>query len=139
MKKALFLGMAWGFLCAGPAFGADFYSVRGVAGQVHRLGAAGQWIRVSEGDILSPSTTIRIGLDAALTVADGDTEQILRSARQGSLESFLGSGAAGAGGRISVGGRAVDSTVSPARPGASPAPGYSPGAPVQDRELDWAE
>ena len=139
MKKALLFGLAWGFLCAASAFGADSYSVRSVAGQVYRLGPAGQWIRISEGDALSPSTIIRIGLDAALVVADGDTEQTLRSARQGALESFLGAGAAGAGGRISVGGRAVDSPASPAASGNAPPSGSQARPPVQDRELDWAE
>jgi hypothetical protein len=131
MKKALFLGMVCGLVCAGFVFGADSWSVRSVTGQAHRLGSAGQWIAVSEGDLLSPSTIIRIGLDSALTLANGDTEQVLRSARQGALESFLGSGAAGAEGRVSVGGRAVDSDASPASPAIR--------APVQEREPDWAE
>jgi hypothetical protein len=139
MKKALFFGVVCGFVCAGFVFGADSYSVRSVAGQVRRLGPGGQWIAVSQGDVLSPSTIIQIGFNAALVVTYGDTEQTLRSARQGALESFLGSGAAGAEGRISVGGRAVDSHASPAVPGASPGPGSSPRALVQERELDWAE
>jgi hypothetical protein len=139
MKKAIFFGMAWGFLCAGFVFGADPYSVRSVSGAAHRLGPAGQWIALSEGDILSPSTIIRIGLDAALVVTDGSAEQILRSARQGALESFLGTGAGGGEGRISVGGRAIDSNVSPAVSGASPVAGSSTTAPVHNRELDWAE
>ncbi|MDR0598204.1 MAG: hypothetical protein LBG14_06835 [Treponema sp.] len=139
MKKALFFAAAYGFLCAGFVFGADSYSVRSITGPVYRLGSAGQWIAVSEGDTLSPATIIRIGFNAALTVTDGDTERILRSERQGALESFLGSGAAGSEGRISVGGRAVDSGASPAVSGTSPAAGSSAGAPVRDRELDWAE
>jgi hypothetical protein len=135
MKKALLIGLAYGLVCAGLVFGADSYSVLGVAGQAHRLGPAGQWIAISQGDSLRPSAIIRIGADSALTLTDGDTEHILRSARQGTVESFLGSGAAGAEGRVSVGGRAVDSVASP--PGSS-----SPSAiraPVQGRELDWAE
>jgi hypothetical protein len=132
MKKALLLGMVCGLVGAGVVFGADSWSVRSVAGQAHRLGPAGQWIAVSEGDLLSPSAIIRIGLDSALTLANGDAEQVLRSARQGALESFLGSGAAGAEGRVSVGGRAVDSDAS------SPS-GPAIRTPVQERELDWAE
>jgi hypothetical protein len=139
MKKALLFGVAWGLVAAGFVFGADSYSVQGVAGPVYRLGSAGQWIAVSEGDTLSPSTIIRIGLNAALVVKDGDGEQILRSVRQGALESFLGAGAAGAEGRVSVGGRAVDSPVSPAVSGASPPDLSSAGMLVRDRELDWAE
>jgi hypothetical protein len=139
MKKALLFGMVWGLAAAGFVFGADFYSVAGVAGPVYRLGSAGQWIAVSQGDALSPSTIIRIGLNAALVVTDGDTEQVLRSSRQGALESFLGAGATGADGRVSVGGRAVDSHASPVGSGVS-APGLSPtGTPVRDREMDWAE
>jgi hypothetical protein len=117
MKKTLFFVVACGFLCAGFVFGADSYSVQRVAGPVCRLGAAGQWIAVSEGDALSAASIIRIGFNAALVVKNGDTEQTLRSTRQGALESFLSSGAAGAEGRISVGGR----------------------APVRNRNLDWAE
>jgi hypothetical protein len=138
MKKALFFIAAWGFLCAGFVFGADSYSVRSSAGPVYRLGPAGQWIAVSPGDILNPATIIRLGFNASLVVTDGETEQTIRSARQGALESFLSSGAAGAEGRISVGGRAVDSHVPPAT---SPLAGSSASAAVsvQDRELDWAE
>jgi hypothetical protein len=139
MKKALFFGVAWGLLCAGLVFGAEPYSVLDATGPVHRLGPAGQWIAVSEGDALSPSTIIRIGLNAALVVKNGDTERILRSARQGALESFLKSGATGSEGRISVGGRAVDSDTSPAISGAVPAAGASPGTLPLERELDWAE
>jgi hypothetical protein len=139
MKKALLLGVAYGFVCAGFVFGADFYTVRSAAGPVYRLGPAGQWITVSEGDVLNPSTIIRIELNAALVVSHGDTEQTLRSARQGALESFLGSGAAGAEGRISVGGRAVDSHLSPKAAGTSPVAGFPARALVQDHELDWAE
>jgi hypothetical protein len=135
MKKALLLGVACGFLCAGFVFGADSYFVLRVTGQAYRLGPAGQWIAISEGESLRPSAIIRIGADSAVALASGDTEHILRSARQGSLESFLGSGAAGAEGRISVGGRAVDSSASP--PGSFSGP--LPGAPVQGRQLDWAE
>jgi hypothetical protein len=133
MKRALFFGVVCGFLCAGPVFGADSYSVQSAAGPVYRLGSAGQWIAVSQGDVLSPATIIRIGFNGALTISDGDTDRILRSTRQGSLESFLGSGAAGSEGRVSVGGRAVDSNT------ASPAPELPARAPVRDRELDWAE
>jgi hypothetical protein len=139
MKKTLFFSVICGLFCAGFVFGADSYSVRSAAGPVYRLGPAGQWIAVSEGDALSPSTIIRIGPNAVLVVKNGDTEQILRSARQGSLESFLGSGAAGAEGRISVGGRAVDSDTSPAISGAVPAAGSSPRTLPLERELDWAE
>ena len=139
MKKILLFGAVCGLFCAGFVFGADSYSVRSIAGPVYRLGAAGQWIAVSEGDILNPATIIRIGFDAALVVANGDTEQILRSARQGSLESFLGAGSAGSEGRISVGGRAVDSNASSAIPETSPASRSPARAPVQERELDWAE
>jgi hypothetical protein len=139
MKKALFFCVAWGFLCAGPVFGADSYSVRDAAGPLYRLGPAGQWIRISPGDVLSPSTIIRIELNAALFISDGERDLVLRSARQGALESFLGSGAAGAEGRVSVGGRAVDSDSSPAFSGTIPAPGAPTRAPIRDRELDWAE
>jgi hypothetical protein len=139
MKKALFLSVVCGFICAGFVFGADAYTVRSATGPVYRLGPAGQWIAVSPGDILSPSTIIRIGFNAALVVKNEDMEQILRSARQGALGSFLGAGAAGAEGRVSVGGRAIDSNASPAVSGAPPKPGSPPKAPVQDRELDWAE
>jgi hypothetical protein len=139
MKKALLLCVAWGLLAAGFVFGADSYTVAGVAGPVYRLGSAGQWIAVSEGDILNPATIIRIGINAALVVKDGDTEPVLRSSRQGALESFLGAGATGAEGRVSVGGRAVDSYAAPAGSGAT-APGLPlTGTPVRDRELDWAE
>jgi hypothetical protein len=136
MKKALLFGVIWGLACAGFVFGADSYPVRSVTGPVYRLGPAGQWIAVSPGDILSPATIIRIGINAVLTLTDGDREQTLRSTRQGALESFLGTGAAGAEGRISVGGRAVDSSVSPPIP---PVPGASARTPVWDRELDWVE
>jgi hypothetical protein len=137
MKKALFLGVLWGFFFAAAVFGADFYSVRSVAGQAHRLGPAGQWIPVFEGDILSSSVIIRTGQDAVLIVASGDTERIIRSARQGSLESFLSSGAAGGEGRVSTGGRAFDTNVSPAVSASSPP---SPSRPRgQAGELDWAE
>ena len=139
MKKALFFGVAYGFLCVGFVFGADVYSVLDITGQAHRLGPAGQWIAISEGDLLSPSTVIRIGFNTALVVKNGDTEQILRSARQGALESFLGSGATGAEGSVSVGGRAIDFDVSPAGSGASPDFGFPVGALAPDRELDWAE
>jgi hypothetical protein len=139
MKKTLFFSVVCGLFCAGLAFGAEPYSVRSATGPVHRLGPAGQWIAVAEGDALSPSTIIRIGLNASLVVKNGDTEQILRSARQGALESFLKSGATGSEGRISVGGRAVDSDTSPAISGAAPAAGSSPRTLPVERELDWAE
>jgi hypothetical protein len=139
MRKALFLGVAWGFMFTGLVFGADSYSVRSIAGQAHRLGPAGQWMPVSTGDILSPSTIIRIGQNAVLLVADGETEWTLRSARQGTLESFLGAGSVGAEGRVSTGGRAVDSNVSTAVSGAAAIPAPPARAPEQDRELDWAE
>jgi hypothetical protein len=139
MKKALLCGVVCGLLCAGFVFGAESYSVRSATGPVYRLGPAGQWIAVSQGDALSPSTVIRIGLNATLVVKNGDREQILRSARQGALESFLGSGAAGAEGRVSVGGRAVDSDVSPVISGTSPVARPSVRTPPHERELDWAE
>jgi hypothetical protein len=139
MKKTLFFGVIFGLLCVGFVFGAESYSVRSATGPVYRLGPAGQWIAVSQGDTLSPSTIIRIGLNAALVVKNGDTEQILRSARQGALESFLKSGAAGSEGRISVGGRAVDSGASPAMSGTVPAAGSSARTASIERELDWAE
>jgi hypothetical protein len=138
-KKALLFGLVWGLVTAGFVFGADSYSVKGVAGPVYRLGFAGQWIAVSQGDVLNPSAIIWIGPNATLVIQDGNTEQALRSTRQGSLGSFLGAGAAGAEGRVSVGGRAVDFHVSTTASGASPPGLPSTGAPVRDRELDWAE
>jgi hypothetical protein len=139
MKKTLLFGVVCGFVVAGFVFGADSYSVQGLAGQAHRLGPAGQWIPVSAGDILSPSAVIRIGQNAVLIVSDGETEWILRSARQGALESFLGAAAAGAEGRVSTGGRSVDSNVSTAVSGAAAIPAPPAWTPAQDRELDWAE
>jgi hypothetical protein len=139
MKKALFFGVLCGFVFAGFAFGADTYSVRSIAGQAHRLGPAGQWIPVSAGDILSPSSVIRIGQNAVLIVTGGEEEWTLRSARQGALESFLGSAAAGAEGRVSTGGRVFDSNVSAALPGSAAVPVPPIRMPEQDRELDWAE
>jgi hypothetical protein len=142
MKKALFFGVLWVCCFAGPVFGADFYSVRSVAGQAHRLGPAGQWIPIFEGDILSASAIIRTGQDAVLIVVSGETERIIRSARQGSLESFLSSGAAGGEGRVSTGGRAFDTNVSPAgstRSGASAIPPPPARQRGQAGDLDWAE
>jgi hypothetical protein len=136
MKKALFFGMLWGFFFAPSVFGADFYSVRSVAGQAHRLGPAGQWIPIFEGEILGSSVIIRTGPDAVLIVAAGDTERIIRSARQGSLESFLSPGAAGGEGRVSTGGRAFDTNVSPAVSGAAGLPARQRG---QAGDLDWAD
>jgi hypothetical protein len=136
MKKALFFGVLWGFFFAVAVFGADFYSVRSVAGQAHRLGPAGQWIPIFEGDILSSSVTIRTGKDAVLIVASGGTERIIRSARQGSLASFLSSGAAGGEGRVSTGGRAFDTNVSSASSVVPPLPARPRGQPA---DLDWAE
>jgi hypothetical protein len=142
VKKALFFGAVCGLLFAGSAFGADFYSVRSVAGQAHRLGPAGQWIPIFEGEILGSSVIIRTGQDAVLMVAAGDTERIIRSARQGTLESFLSPGAAGGEGRVSTGGRAFDSHVSPAGSAFSNLPPF-PVRPTrprgQDGDLDWAE
>jgi hypothetical protein len=139
MKKALFFGVLGGFFFAVSVFGADFYSVRSVAGQAHRLGPAGQWIPVFEGDILSSSVIIRTGPDAVLIVASGDTERIIRSARQGSLESFLASGAAGGEGRVSTGGRAFDTNVSPAGSAFSGASRFPAGPRGQAGDLDWAD
>jgi hypothetical protein len=134
MKKAFFFGVLWGFFFVGAVFGADFYSVLSVAGQAHRLGPAGQWIPIFEGDLLNASVIIRTGQDAVLIVRAGDTERLIRSARQGSLESFLSSGAAGGEGRVSAGSRAFDTNVSPVS---------SPPFPVRPRgqagDLDWAE
>jgi hypothetical protein len=139
MKKAFFFSVLWGFLFAGFVFGADFYSVRSVAGQAHRLGPAGQWIPIFQGEILGSSAIIRTGQDAVLIVVSGDTERIIRSARQGSLESFLSTGAAGGEGRVSTGGRAFDTNVSPAVSGAIGIP-RSPARPRgQAGDLDWAE
>jgi hypothetical protein len=139
MKKALFFGVLWGFLFAPSVFGAEFYSVRSVAGQAHRLGPAGQWIPIFEGDILSSFVIIRTGQDAVLIITSGNTERIIRSARQGSLESFLSAGAAGGEGRVSAGGRAFDTNVSPTVSGTSAIP-PSPARPRgQAGELDWAE
>jgi hypothetical protein len=139
MKKTLFFGVLWGLLLAPSVFGADFYSVRSVAGQAHRLGSAGQWIPIFEGDILSSSVIIRTGQDAVLIVAAGDTERIIRSARQGSLESFLAAGAAGGEGRVSTGGRAFDTNVSPASSGVPRFPAEPKRPRGQAVELDWAE
>jgi hypothetical protein len=143
MKKVLLFGVLWALVSATLVFGEDSYTVEGVTGPVYRLGAAGQWITVFPGDILNPATIIRIGLDAALVVKGEDTEQILRSARQGALESFLAAGSLGAEGRVSVGGRAVDSHLFPGGPGSSPSdpppPWAPPRTPIQDRELDWAD
>jgi hypothetical protein len=139
MKKALFFGVLWGLVFAGFLFGADSYSVRSIAGQAHRQGPAGQWIPVSAGDTLSPSTIIRIGRNAVLLITNGEKEWLLRSERQGALESFLGAGSAGAEGRVSTGGRAFDSNVISASSGASTMPAPPPRPPARDRELDWAD
>ncbi|MDR1249810.1 MAG: hypothetical protein LBK63_10960 [Treponema sp.] len=142
MKRTLFFGVVFGCFFTVALFGADFYSVKSVAGQTHRLGPAGQWIPVFEGDILSSSVVIRTGQDAVLIVAAGNTERIIRSARQGTLESFLGSGASGGEGRISTGSRAFDTNVSSSVSGASNIPPFPvrPARPRgQESELDWAD
>jgi hypothetical protein len=139
MKKILLPSVLWGLMSAALVFGEGSYTVEGVTGPVYRLGAAGQWIAVSPGDMLNPAAIIRIGLDAALVIKNGDTEQTLRSARQGSLESFLAAGSLGAEGRVSVGGRAVDFYLFPGAPGTSPSDPPPSKPPLQDRELDWAD
>ncbi|MDR1128639.1 MAG: hypothetical protein LBL20_04935 [Treponema sp.] len=127
MKKAPVLGMLFGLVFAGFVFGADTYTVQGISGRVDKRGPSGRWAAVSVGDTLSPLTTVNIGINAVLVVEKGGTVTIIRSARQGTLESFLGAGG------ISVGETALNSSVFV--PG-STAPARTGGAAGR---LDWAE
>ncbi|MDR2080054.1 MAG: hypothetical protein LBP74_10070 [Treponema sp.] len=106
MRKALVLGMLFGSVFAGFVFGADTYAVQAVSGKVDKLGPSGRWAAVSVGDTLSPLTMVKIGLNAVLVVKNGDQAAIIRSARQGTLESFLGSG------RIFMGENVINSNIS---------------------------
>ncbi|MFP3041115.1 hypothetical protein LQZ19_04765 [Treponema primitia] len=136
MKKVLVFSVLLGALFAGFVFGADNYAVQNITGKVDKLGASGQWVAVSVGDTLSPSTTVKIGINSVLVVKSGDKEEIIRAAaRQGTLESFLGGGTA----KISVGGNVVNSNVSVAASGTSNISTSSTRASDAAGDLDWAE
>jgi hypothetical protein len=132
MKKAPVLGMLFGLVCAGFVFGEDAYVVQNISGRVDKRGPSGQWTAVSVGDTLTPRTMVTIGLNAVLVVRRGDTVGIIRSARQDTLERFLGAG----GGRITGGEDAATSGGSVPVPGPS-APAARAGS--AGGELDWAE
>jgi hypothetical protein len=133
MKKAQVLGMFFGLVFAGFVFGADTYAVQDISGKVDKLGPSGQWVAVSVGDTLSPSTIVKIGLNAVLVVKNDDRVEIIRSARQGTLESFLGAG------RISVGGNVTNSNVSKPVSGTSNISASTARASDAAGHLDWAE
>ncbi|MDR2739341.1 MAG: hypothetical protein LBB68_05875, partial [Treponema sp.] len=92
MRKALVLSMLFSLVFAGFVFGADTYAVQAISGKVDKLGPSGRWGAVSVGDTLSPLTMVKIGLNAVLVVKNGNGVAIIRSAREGTLESFLGAG-----------------------------------------------
>jgi hypothetical protein len=133
MKKSLVLGVLFGLVFAGFVFGADTYAVQDISGKVDKLGPSGQWVAVSVGDTLSPVTMVKVGLNAVLVVKAGDKVEIIRSARQGTLESFLGSG------RISVGGNVINSNVSGSGSGTSNISTSAARAGDAAGDLDWAE
>jgi hypothetical protein len=76
---------------------------------------------------------VKIGLNAVLVVKNGDKVEIIRSARQGTLESFLGAG------RISVGGTVTNSNVSVPVSGTSNISTSAARAGDAAGDLDWAE
>ncbi|WP_010257146.1 hypothetical protein [Treponema primitia] len=136
MKKVLVLSVLFSAIFVGFVFGADNYTVQNITGKVDTLGSSGQWITVSVGDILSPSTTVKIGINSVLVVKNGDKEEVIRAAaRQGTLESFLGGGTA----RISVGGNVVNSNVSVPASGTSNISTSATRASDAASDLDWAE
>jgi hypothetical protein len=135
MKKVLVLSVLLGVIFAGFAFGSDSYAVQNITGKVDKLESSGQWIAVSVGDTLSPSTTVKIGINSVLVVKNGDKEEIIRAAaRQGTLESFLGGGA-----KISVGGNVVNSNTSTTVSGTSNISTSATRASDAADDLDWAE
>ncbi|MDR1596581.1 MAG: hypothetical protein LBR99_02640 [Treponema sp.] len=133
MKKALVFGMFFGLVFAGFVFGADTYAVQDISGKVDKLGPSGQWVAVSVGDTLSPLTMVKIGLNAVLVVKSGDDVEVIRSARQGTLESFLGAG------RISGEGNVINSNVSVPVFGTSDISTSSVRTGDAASHLDWAE
>jgi hypothetical protein len=89
--KRLILSVCHLVLAAGFIAAADNYTVQSVSGRVEQNISANKWTAVTADTILSPSTVVDVGLQAALILSDGSKTVTIGSGQRGTVETLLDS------------------------------------------------
>jgi hypothetical protein len=94
MMKKIMVTVALLALVFAAAYGDGDFTVQTVNGRVEKEGRGG-WTKVAVGEVLSPATVIRTGIDSSLELKTGERIVTVKAVQNGQIGKLAGTTATG--------------------------------------------